>query len=84
MPNMMENMPGWGTWGPMAMLFVSFFWLAVLVLVILGIMFLIRYMGGYGTDGRGAQETPLDVLKKRYARGEIDKKEFEEKKKDLT
>jgi putative membrane protein len=28
-------------------------------------------------------ETPLDILKKRYARGEIGKEEFEEMKKDL-
>lgn len=84
MPGMMENMQGWGMWGPGTMLFFSLFWIAILVLVIVGIVFLIRYMRGYGMEGRGAQETPMDVLKKRYARGEIDRKEFEEKKKDLT
>lgn len=82
MPGMMENMQGWGM-GSATMLFFSLFWIAILVLIILGIVFIIRYLRGYGKEGRGAQETPLDVLKKRYARGEIDKKEFEEKKNDL-
>ncbi len=83
MPGMMGNIQGWGMWGPMTMLFFSFFWIAVLVLIVIGIIFLVRYMRSYGTEERRAQETPLDILKKRYARGEIDRKEFEEKKKDL-
>ena len=37
-----------------------------------------RWSSGYGFG-----ESALDVLNKRYAKGEIDKNEYEEKKKDL-
>ena len=52
------------------------FWLMVLI----GLVLLIKYLWEGG--GR-KEESALEVLKKRYARGEISKEEFEEKKKDL-
>lgn len=57
------------------------FMIVVWILIILGIVYLIRLT----TGGKlGVQETALDILKKRYAKGEISKEEFEEKKNDLT
>jgi putative membrane protein len=61
--------------------YIWIFWLAVIV----GIFFLIRWLVRSG--GPGAQPPPresaMDVLKKRYASGEISREEFEQKKKDL-
>jgi putative membrane protein len=54
------------------------FWIAVIV----GIVLLIRWLAT-STRGGGSAESALEILKRRYARGEIDKKEFEQKKKDL-
>ena len=52
------------------------------VLVIIAVVCLIRYLGrGQPREEKG--ETPLDILKKRYARGEITKEQFDRTKKDL-
>jgi len=79
-PGMMGYGYGMGWFGPILMIA---FWIAVIV----GIVFLIRWLvlsARPGSHGTAAGESALEILKKRYARGEINKEEFEEKRKDLT
>jgi putative membrane protein len=39
---------------------------------------------GLGWQSRGNERTPLDILKSRFARGEIDKAEYEERRQFLS
>ncbi len=57
--------------------------IGILILVLL-IVFIIRFAGmaGHGYY-RGSGESALDILKKRYAKGEISKDDFEKMKKDI-
>ena len=59
-----------------------FFMFLMMVLVALAVVFVIHYLINANNASNKA-DTALDVLKHRYAKGEIDKKEFEEKRKDL-
>jgi len=67
----------WGWWG-MGWIFM----IVILGILILCLIFLIRWLLGMKKVSRG-EKSALDILKKRYARGGIDKEEFEQKKKDL-
>jgi len=60
----------------------GFMWLIILVLVGVVIYFWFQVSKSKGSDS-SIIETPLDILKKLYAKGEIDKEEFDRKKKDL-
>ena len=51
------------------------------VLIFAGIVVVVRWVSDSRRDGGGV--SPLDILKERYAKGEIDKKEFEERKRTL-
>ncbi len=53
-----------------------------LIIIIIAIYLVIKYMPNLEHHS-GSQETALDILKKRFANGEILKEEFEEKKKIL-
>ena len=69
----------WGNQGFMGV-FMWIFWIAVIV----GIIFLVKWIVMQSRSGeQKREENTLEILKKRYARGEIDKEEFEQKKKDL-
>ncbi|MBI2086522.1 SHOCT domain-containing protein [Candidatus Daviesbacteria bacterium] len=74
-------MMGYDSWGGFGFgwIFMIIFW----ILIILGVVALVRYLGNSGKTIRN-DKTPLEILQERYAKGEIDKKEFEEKKKDLA
>ena len=64
----------------MMILFVG----GIIVLVVLAIRWLSGsgHLGGGGPQPRGGT-TALDILKERYARGEIDREEFEERRRVL-
>jgi len=71
---------GWG-WGMgLGMISMVLVW----VLVILGIVILVKWIAaGSSVAGQPPAKTALDILKERYARGEIGREEFEQKKRDI-
>ena len=67
--------PMWGMMGLGMMLMMFAFWAVVIV----GIVLAIRW----GMSQGRPTDTALDILRQRYARGDISREEFEAKKKDL-
>lgn len=81
-PWRMHEWMGWGTgWGGMFLgpLFMIV-WLAILAGAI---VLVVRWLGG-GTFGMTPQQrTPRQILDERYARGEIDREEYQRRRQDI-
>lgn len=75
---MMNGMDGMMGCGAMAVL-----WLLFAVLLVVGVVVLVRALTdrGVGTGSRGS--SAIEILEERFARGEIDRDEFEERRRSL-
>ncbi len=61
----------------------GYMWIFWIVLIV-GLVFLIKWIVQQNWAGESKpEENSMELLKKRYAKGEIDRQEFEQKKKDL-
>lgn len=73
---------GWGYgWGIFGVAHMILWW----ILLILGILVLGKWLVGRGSGRRDSlHQRALEILAERYARGEINKDEFEAKRRDLN
>lgn len=70
--------PMWGAWGLGMMLMMLLFWAVLITGAVLGIRWLVAQGRAPGKD------TALEILRERYARGEINRDEFEARRRDLA
>jgi len=74
-----EMHPMWtGAWAIGVMLAILLFWVVVIVGFVVGLRWL------FGRKRSSPADAALTILRERYARGDINKEEFEQKKKDLS
>lgn len=71
-------MNGWLFFGGIGMLV---FWVVIITLVVLVMK---RFTHTAGDTRSDLRENPLDILKRRYARGDISKEDYERMKDDLS
>ncbi len=80
---------GFGMMGPEMMgVYAIMFFIPILFVLFLGLIvwavFAALPKTGDSNNADSKPDSPLEILKRRYAQGEIDKEEYKKKKKDLT
>ncbi|MCL4747127.1 MAG: SHOCT domain-containing protein [Burkholderiaceae bacterium] len=73
---------GWsGGWGVFGMIHMVLWWVLIIVLIVVLLKWIGRRTGG--AAGRPEEDSAMRILREMYARGEITKEVFEQKKRDL-
>lgn len=79
-----QMMQGWGMgwgWGHMGLgVMFMILWLILLIAVV---VLLVRWVGGATPGSSSPHPTPRDILDERFARGEIEREEYESRRKAL-
>lgn len=83
-PGMMDGNFGFGMMTGFGGIFMILFWVAIIALVVWLISSLVSRSNSQTSSGLPPAESALDILKKRYARGEITKEQFDEMRRDLN
>jgi putative membrane protein len=81
-PSMMSGF--FGGWGITGMILMFVFWALIITGIILLIVWAVKRANYPAEDFKVKGKSALDILKERYAKGEITKKEFETMKKDIS
>ncbi len=74
---------GYGGYGGGLMWIGPILGVLFVIAIILAIIFFVRFLVRQDRRGGGREESALEILKRRYAKGDITKQEYEEKRKDL-
>jgi putative membrane protein len=83
-PGMMDGNFGFGMMTGFGGIFMILFWIVIIALGVWLISSLVSRSNSQTPSGQPPAESALDILKKRYARGEITKVQFEEMRRDLN
>lgn len=78
--------PHMGAWGWGGMVLGPIMMIVFLAVAVVVVVLLVRWLGGPGNGGalhNPPGKTPLDILNERFAKGDIDKEEFEERRRVL-